>query len=205
MQIIIESQYIGCARYWSLLVQSEHIVLDQHEHYVKRSYRNRAHILGANGLLKLSVPLEHGKQQRSILKDVRISYQENWQKNHWQSLVSAYRRSPFFEYYEDNFRKLYQTEYEFLFEYNYAYLVQIAKLLNVNLFVSFSVNYQPKSVFQGLDCRNKFLPQQTLSLDFPKYTQVFSDRFDFIPDLCVLDVLFNLGTRSVEYLKGIKS
>ena len=99
--ILIESQYIGACSYWNILLKSSAITIDKEEHYTKRSYRNRAHILGANGLLRLSIPLERGKQQHSKMKDVRISYNERWQDLHWQSFTSAYRRSPFFEYYED--------------------------------------------------------------------------------------------------------
>jgi hypothetical protein len=203
--ILIESQYIGCCRYWNLLLQADSIVLDKHEHYVKRSYRNRAHILGANGLLRLSVPLESGKHQHAAMKDVRISYKENWQKIHWQSITAAYRRSPFFEYYEDHFIQFYETEEPFLVDFNLKYLQQIAAILKVELPVVFSEKYNLQSEVKDTDFRNYCMPQHTVATDFPTYPQVFSDRFAFQPDLCVLDVLFNLGNRSVDYLKTIKS
>ena len=81
--ILIESQYIGSCSYWKLLLDADTVVIDKHEHYVKRSYRNRAHILGANGLLRLSIPLESGKHQHAAMHDVRISYNQAWQNLHW--------------------------------------------------------------------------------------------------------------------------
>ncbi|MDB5226542.1 MAG: WbqC-like family protein [Bacteroidota bacterium] len=202
--ILIESQYIGSCSYWKELLRSEKIYLDRHEHFVKRSYRNRAHILGANGLLRLSIPLESGKHQHSAMKDVRISYNENWQKIHWQSLTSTYRRSPFFEFYEDHLRKMYETQYELLFEYNYNFMQVITGLLKINLPVTETDKYIAAVDDNIKDYRNYFLPGKEPGNDFTVYPQVFSDRFEFIPDLCVLDLLFNMGTRSLDYLSAVK-
>lgn len=202
--ILIESQYIGSCSYWNLLLNSNEIYIDQHEHYVRRSYRNRAHILGANGLLRLSIPLEHGKSQHAAMKDVKISYNERWQDLHWHSFTSAYRRSPFFEYYEDYFRKFYEERFETLSEYNFQYLNTIASILKVELPIRLSDKYYSKADFSGIDYRSYFLPSKSTTLEFATYPQVFADRFPFEQDLCVLDVLFNVGTRSKDYLINIK-
>lgn len=202
--VLIESQYIGSCSYWNLLLNSNEIYIDQHEHYVRRSYRNRAHILGANGLLRLSIPLEHGKSQHAAMKDVHISYNERWQDLHWHSFTSAYRRSPFFEYYEDYFRKFYEDKFELLSDYNFQLMQTIATILNVELPVQFTNKYYTKDTFSGTDLRSHFSPNKQTALDFVSYPQVFNDRFPFEKDLCVLDVLFNVGTRSKEYLLNIK-
>lgn len=201
--ILIESQYIGSCSYWNLLLQTDEIYLDKHEHYVRRSYRNRAHILGANGLLRLSIPLEHGKSQHAAMKDVRISYNDNWQSLHWHSFTSAYRRSPFFEYYEDYFRKFYEEKYDLLMDYNIELMKTIATILKVDLSIKFSEKYYAKDEFEGKDYRSLFLPNKNSDINFAYYPQVFNDRFPFEKDLCVLDVLFNVGTRSKEYLLNV--
>lgn len=203
--ILIESQYTGCCGYWNLLLQADSILIDRQEHFVKRSYRNRAHILGANGILRLSIPLESGKHQRAAMKDVRISYRQDWQKLHWESLVSAYRRSPYFEYYEDGFRKLYNEPVEHLIEYNTQWMMAVASLLKITLPISFTEKYYTTDEFTGKDFRSYFMPHKKNGLNLPAYPQVFSDRFEFQEDLSVLDVLFNLGPRSTDYLKNIKS
>ena len=198
--ILIESQYIGSCSYWNLLLSADKICIDKHEHYVRRSYRNRAHILGANGLLRLSIPLERGKNQHAAMKDVRISYNESWQQLHWHSFTSAYRRSPFFEYYEDHFRKFYEEKIDLLVDYNFQMMQTISGILKVELPVTFSEKYVGKDNFDGKDYRSELMPSKDAGLPFQSYPQVFSDRFPFEKDLCIFDLLFNVGTRSKEYL-----
>lgn len=202
--ILIESQYVGSCSYWSLLLKADAIVLDTHEHFVKRSYRNRAHILGANGLLRLSIPLVSGKHQHSAMKDVRISYNENWQNLHWHSFTSCYRRSPFFEFYEDHFRKFYEQKYDLLTDYNFQFMQVIASVLKSEIAVSFADKYYLKDEFTGTDYRSCSMPGKDVTADFPSYPQVFSDRFPFEKDLCILDLLFNTGTRAKDYIEQIK-
>lgn len=199
--ILIESQYMGSCSYWKLLLDADSIVIDKYEHFVKRSFRNRAHILGANGLLRLSIPLESGKHQHAAMKDVRISYNQDWQNLHWHSLTSCYRRSPFFEFYEDTFKKFYENKFEFLIEYNTELLKTIATLLKTEINFSCTEKYLKTEDFDGTDFRSFILPSTENVIEFSSYPQVFSDRFDFIKDLSVLDLLFNTGTRSKDYLE----
>lgn len=201
--ILIESQYIGSCSYWKLLLDADTILIDNQEHFVKRSFRNRAHILGANGLLRLSIPLESGKHQHAAMKDVRISYNQDWQNLHWHSLTSCYRRSPFFEFYEDNFRKFYDNKFEFLIEYNTELLKTIAVILKADINFTYTEKYIKKEEFDGTDFRSFILPSTESVIEFPVYPQVFNDRFDFIKDLSILDLLFNAGTRSKDYLEKI--
>lgn len=202
-KILIEAQYIGTCSYWNLLLKADKIILDAEEHFEKRSYRNRAHILGANGVLRLSIPLERGKHQHSKMKDVKISYNERWHDLHWQSFTSAYRRSPFFEYYEDNFKKFYVQKYESLLDYNFQLIQTISKILKTELPIIFADKYYTKNEIDAIDYRSFILPNQSPLIIAEQYTQVFSDRFSFEPDLCVLDALFNLGNRTKDYLMGL--
>jgi hypothetical protein len=204
-QVLIESQYIGNCSYWSALLSAEKIQLDMHEHFAKRSYRNRAHILGANGLLRLTIPLQSGKHQHSAMKDVRISYNENWQKLHWQSLTSAYRRSPFFEFYEDELKCFYEEREEFLLEFNCKLMRAIASILKINLTIEFTEKYNKEAGEEITDIRSRFMPGKHSKRNFASYPQVFSDRFNFIEDLSVFDLLFNMGSRSADYLRDIRS
>ena len=198
--ILIESQYAGNCSYWNLLLKSKEIYIDTHEHYLRRSYRNRTHILGANGLLRLSIPLESGKSQHSAMKDVRISYNERWQELHWHSLKSCYSRSPYFDYYEDHLKKFYEQKFELLIDFNFQFMQTIATILKVDLSVKFTEKYFSKDEFFGTDYRSFIMPNKKSAIDFSSYPQVFSDRFPFEADLSILDVLFNKGTTSVEYL-----
>ena len=201
--ILIESQYAGNCSYWNLLLKSKEIYIDSHEHYVRRSYRNRTHILGANGLLRLSIPLESGKSQHAAMKDVRISYNERWQELHWHSMVSAYSRSPYFDYYEDHLKKFYEQKFELLIDYNFQFMLTIASILKVDLSVKFTEKYFSKDEFFGTDYRSFILPNKKSEINFSSYPQVFNDRFPFEADLSILDVLFNKGTTSVEYLSKL--
>ncbi len=197
--LLIEPVYAGPVSFYKAILSVENVVFDIHSHFEKRSYRNRCEILGANGILRLSIPLEKGKdQQKQILKDIRISYAENWQKDHWTSLVSAYRRAPFFEYYESVFHPFYEKKMEFLTDFNVKYFEAINAVLKRKIDYSFSEAFIQPGEFTGKDLRNKFSSQKKEKT--APYLQVFADRHAFAPDLSLLDVLFNLGTRSGAYL-----
>jgi hypothetical protein len=201
-ELLIEAQYTGTCSYWALLIRSGTVMLDRHEHFIKRSYRNRAHILGANGLLRLSIPLERGKHQHASMKDIRISYNEPWQKMHWQSFCSAYRRSPYFEFYEQELRPFYEDRWELLFDFNADLLKRIEALLKAEIKWECSDMYV-RSPEKKSDKRSFILPGK-YPVQLKRYAQVFSDRFEFENDLSVLDLLFNLGPQSYDYLMDIK-
>lgn len=159
--------------------------------------------MGPNGMLSLSVPLIKGKEQHSILDKVKISYSENWRKDHWQSLVSSYRRSAYFEYYEDDIAPIYEQEFEYLKDLNTATIEVVLKLLKQKIDYSFSEKYIPANDFSGTDLREAIHPniaKTTYSTPTTPYQQVFMDRMEFLPNLSILDLLFNLGPRALEYL-----
>jgi hypothetical protein len=160
--------------------------------------------MGPNGLLSLSVPLVKGNGQHSIFNQVRISYSENWRKDHWQSLVSSYRRSAYFEFYEEQIALIYINDYEFLKDFNVASLKIVSELLRIPFDIKFTENYISKDSFEGNDARDIIHPtarKMKYSYELPKYPQVFMDRMDFLSDLSILDILFNLGPRTVDYLR----
>jgi hypothetical protein len=202
--LLIEPQYWGSISYFKELVSANNIVLDIHSNFQKGTYRNRCKIMGPNGLLSLSVPLVKGNGQHSIFNQVRISYSENWRKDHWQSLVSSYRRSAYFEFYEEQIAPIYINDYEFLKDFNVASLKIVSELLRIPFDIKFTENYISKDSFEGNDARDIIHPtarKMKYSYELPKYPQVFMDRMDFLSDLSILDILFNLGPRTVDYLR----
>ncbi|MCO5230122.1 MAG: WbqC family protein [Chitinophagales bacterium] len=202
--ILIEPHYWGSITYFQQLFSAESIVFDIHSHFKKGTYRNRCQIMGPNGKLSLSVPLIKGKDQHSVFKDVSISYAENWKKDHWQSLLSSYRRSSYFEYYEDEIAPLYQENFDKLSQLNMASIHLVMRLLKKDLKISFTENYITPGDFEGLDLRNTIHPninKMSVTPMTKPYVQVFMDRMDFLSDLSILDLLFNLGPRALEYLE----
>lgn len=158
--------------------------------YRKNLKLNRCSIAGANGIILLSIPLEKGRQQHGMIKDIRISYSRPWQKIHWNSIYSCYGKSSYFIYYADSLEKLFTTEMVSLTEWNLMLLqycfdcLQLKKLLILN-----------ESVTESSPLCNK-----NISISFPRYPQVFESRHGFIPDLSILDLIFNLGPDAKKYL-----
>ena len=138
--ILIELHYFPCVQYFSKFFLPAQLILEQQENYVKRSYRNRMHIATANGLLRLSIPLEKGKNQQLNIKKVKISYQENWQKKHWTAICSAYGNAPFFDYYIDDFRPLFEERSIFLFEHNWKVLRILFEMLDISSPIELSLS-----------------------------------------------------------------
>jgi hypothetical protein len=201
--ILIESQYAPPVAYYKALLTATSVTIDRHEHFRKGTYRNRCHIMGANALLPLSIPLVKGKHQHSPMHKVRISYNESWQKDHWMSLTSSYRRSPYFEFYEEYFSDFYHHQYPTLLEFNQAILQTTLQVLKLKPEISLSDKYYSTEEWQGLDLRSAIHPnplKNTFSGNYTSYPQVFIDRMSFLPNLSIFDLLFHLGPRSVDYI-----
>lgn len=183
------------------MLASENLFIEKHERYQRVSYRNRCHISGPNGLLRLSVPLKGGKSERQLITEKQIDYSQNWQKNHWESLCSCYRRSPYFEFYEDDLEPLFQERSDSLFELNLKTINWIIEALSLDLKVQFtdkfSTDYQDFT-----DMRSKILPNamNIKGFRYPKYIQVFEARQGFIPNLSILDLLFAEGPSAKDIL-----
>src|SRR4051812_40110753 len=128
--MILSTAYLPPVEYFQKIVSVPNISIEKHEHFVKQTYRNRCHILGANGLQILSIPLTNTHEKTPISKK-EIAYAQDWQKLHWRSIRSAYANSPYFIYYEDDLRTFYETRFEFLFDYNTELLKTILKLLKI--------------------------------------------------------------------------
>lgn len=200
-KIIVESQYFGPAATFVAMLGKEVCVLEKFENYNKRSFRNRMIIATANGLLTLSIPLRKGKNSQCIITKVAIDNSVNWQGKHWQAIISAYRNSPFFQYFEDDLKHFYTNRYENLYDFNKVLLVNTLKWLNFKMTVTETTCYEQDLNSKMLDFRNKCSIQNYAQFQFSRYQQVFYDRQPFQPNLSILDLLFNLGNESLGYLK----
>lgn len=180
--------------------------IDGAEHFVKQSYRNRCVIATANGPMSLSLPIESGRSPRMPIQDVRVSDHGNWQSLHWNSLLSAYRSSPFFEYYADDIRPFFDEKKPFLFDYNERIRRCICALIPLDASAMITDRYRSTDQLpeDSVDFRSrlneKVLPTTQLQLTSKPYYQVFEGKFGFTPDLSILDLLFNMGPESILYL-----
>ncbi len=202
---ILSTAYFPPVQFFSKLVRYKNVYIEKYENFNKQSFRNRCEILAANGKMTLSVPVEKGRDRKVLLKNLRISYQKNWQKNHWKSIESAYRSSPFFEFYCDEIQPFFQKKYTYLLDLNHDILLYFIELLEIDCKITFTNEFytgnslldfryvlHPKEQFAQAD--PEFIPQ--------KYRQVFAEKFPFIPNLSILDTLFNLGPHTWEYLNS---
>ncbi len=203
---LMELHYLPNVRYFSKLAHYPLVYIEQHEHYQKGSFRNRCYIAGANGPLRLSVPLVQGKNERQPIRDVRIAYREHWQQQHWQSIRSAYGSAPFFEYYAEYLRPFFETRYDFLFDLSWALLQALAELIPVegNLLLTESYHGKPPEGWAWLRDTIHPKPQREkpdpLFLPLP-YPQVFEEKHGFLPNLSILDLLFCTGPQSAVLLE----
>ncbi|CAN5669724.1 WbqC family protein [soil metagenome] len=199
--ILLSTAYLPPVSYFSRLIVAEKIIFEKHEHYIKQSYRNRALIYGANGIHPLIVPIKHEGIERKSIAERKISYDDPWQKIHWRTITSSYRNSPYFEYFEEEFRPFYETKTETLFEFNLILLKKILALLQIPFEPEFTLSYEESIPSTFLDLRNAFAPSTRKVI--PEYNQVFGERFGFISDLSILDLLFSKGMQTKNYLKEI--
>jgi len=188
-----------------MALETKNVVWDVAEHYQKMSYRNRYYLAGPGGRQLMSLPLHSGRNQRKAVKDVMISNDTDWQSQHWKTITSLYRRSPFFEYYEHLLLPLFEERYESLHAWNKAGARLIAGLLKLDIsFSETGVYRQHYAESDVLDIRTSFVPQAGPPLPVPEYHQVFSERCGFQPDCSILDLLFCEGNYSASLLeKGI--
>ncbi|MBC7883975.1 MAG: WbqC family protein [Saprospiraceae bacterium] len=200
MNIILhETQIFGPVDIYAAYTKADILLIEKHEHYQKRSFRNRYDILTANGRQTLSVPLSKGKNAGIYITDVTISYDENWIVQHLQSIRSAYGKSPYFEFYFQDLEKLLLKKHKFLFDLNLESLEFTLKKLKLHVTLEYTNSYQ-KTYSDTIDLR-KTTWNQTESRN--KYTQVWAEKFEFVPNLSILDLLFCEGPHSVQVLKNI--
>lgn len=191
---ILPVAYMPSVEYVARLLREESVV-DLGEHYIKRSQRNRAQILSANGVMSLTVNVENANRPRQMIKDVRIDYSKRWQHQHWVSIMSAYKSSPYFDHYAHMLEPFYKREWRYLVDYNMEYLSTLLRLLGVDDKVNISEKYV--AAREGdVDLRPKHNEGSTFVAE--PYFQVFSDRMPFVANLSILDLLLCEGPQAVS-------
>ncbi|MES1159843.1 MAG: WbqC family protein [Bacteroidota bacterium] len=212
MNLIVDLQYFPSVTFYKNVDKFSNIVFEQYEHYQKMSFRNRCQITGAGGLINLSVPLEKGRDQKTLLKDVRISDRGDWQAQHWKTILSCYSRSPWFEFYRDELDGLYRKPFHFLLDWNLTCFEWSLKVLQMPVSFALTREYHKNyEVGVWTDWRGKLLPKNRKNAVSPipsgsirqpaepmpetpvKYRQVFEERIGFLPNLSILDLLFCEG------------
>ena len=202
---LLSTTYFGPVQWYQKLNRHRACLIENHESFVKQTYRNRMVIATANGIQTLSIPVTHGESM--LITDIRISDHANWRHVHWNALTSAYGESAFFEYYQDDIRPFFEKKWEFLFDFNQAIMHKMVELLDIRPNAAFTHNYiKPAEMATGdkmVDYRDAIRPKKPLpDADFePRaYYQVYGQRHGFIPNLSILDLLFNQGNEAILYL-----
>jgi len=200
--IVFELQYFPPVSFFSTLFGKTYIYLDIYEDYRKMTFRNRCMIAGAEGIVSLSVPLLHGRNQQVPVNQVRIADTEQWQSRHFKSIRSAYNRSPFFDFYQDELAEIYQRRFELLIDWNLCCLEWVKEKLAWTTEIRFTESAIPYQQDDVTDMRNRVLPKNFMEWNTVKYRQVFEERTGFFPNLSILDLLFNTGPRASELLSN---
>jgi WbqC-like protein family len=200
--IISELQYFPPVTFLSTLYNETYVYLDIYETYRKMSFRNRCIIAGAQGVISLSVPLREGRNQNIPMNEVLISNQEHWQARHFKSIQSAYKRSPFFEFYEQELSDIYRKRCSRLVEWNLHCLNWVKAKLGWSAEIRFTETAIPFQVAGYDDRRNLLLPKNYSQWNAVKYRQVFEEKTGFFPNLSILDLLFNTGREAAELLRN---
>lgn len=197
---ILPSVYFGSIEYWAALVQAgDDAIIDIGENYIKRSERNRTEIMTSNGVMQLSVQLAHANRPRQPMRTMRIDYSKRWQHQHLIAMESAYRSSPYYDYYADRFTPLYEREWKHLVDLNMAILEAMCKTLKISM-PRISETYITAA--EGdLDLRDKKRGSTPCA---EPYIQVFDDRQPFVPNLSIFDLVMCEGPEAINYLKSVK-
>lgn len=199
--VYLSTAYLGPVQQYCKMYRFSDVYIETQENYLKQTYRNRCTIAGANGPLSLSVPIVKPDTPKCLTRDIRISDHGNWRHLHWHAILSAYNMSPFFEYYEEDFAPLYEKKYDFLLDFNEALRQIICRLLDIQPRIQYTETYRPAV---ANDFRESIRPRQPLpdpSFSPRPYYQVFKEKYGFLPNLSIVDLLFNMGPEGIVVLR----
>lgn len=199
MSVLLSTTYFGPIQWYQKLYRAEHVEIEQWESFRKQTYRNRCLIATTNGIQALTVPVEHSDSP--LIKDIRLSDHGNWRHLHWNALQSAYGESPFFEYYQDDIRPFFEKHWEFLLDFNEAIRLKMCELIDIQPNVSYTkefVSEENMASFRDVICPKH--PQDDPDFTPRRYYQVYEQKHGFLPNLSILDLLFNMGPESIFFL-----
>ena len=193
--------YLAPVSHYSAYYRAEELQLEVCDHFTKQTLRNRCLIDSPSGALALTIPVVR-TEGKSLMRDIRISDHGNWRHQHWVALESSYRQSPFFEYYADDFAPFYEKKWEFLADFNEELMALTASLLDIQKPISRTMAYEGQEVYEPNKPYDPNKPYEAHGSHWaPRpYYQVFALRHGFLPDLSIVDLLFNLGPEGVLWL-----
>ncbi len=205
MSVLLSTAYFPNIYYFTKIIQEKNILIENDETFPKQTYRNRCKILSPNGVLPLILPVKKGRSGKLKTKDIKISYADNWQHNHFQSIKTAYSSAPFYEFFIDDISVFFKKKYKFLIDLNTDILLSLIDILEIHKNIKFTEKFVKIDNSNPKDFRfynNPKIRQKDDNFKSKSYIQVFSDRMKFKENLTVLDLIFNLGQESLSYLKS---
>ena len=202
---LLSSAYLAPVQYYTKLYAYAEAYIEAYEHYVKQTYRNRCLIASPSGVQVLTIPVVKPASDKCPMKDIRISDHGNWRHLHWNALETAYCNSPFFEYYADDFAPFYEKKYEFLFDFNEELCRLVCELIDIHPVIERTAEYKMEFTADEADFREIIHPKKdfrTADTAFvpQPYYQVFESKLGFLPNLSIIDLLFNMGPESLLIL-----
>ncbi|MBA3284084.1 MAG: WbqC family protein [Nitrosopumilus sp.] len=201
MSIILPIAYLPPISWFSVFINYENVLIEKQENYIKQTYRNRCRIFSANGVIDLTIPVKH-QHKKIKIDEVEISYKEDWQKIHWRAIFSAYNNSPYFEFFKDELEYFCSNKFKYLFDYNLELIKLVLKLMKLKSKINFTNEF---AEIQENDFRKLIHPKKENLFYYPSpYEQVFSSKFNFTPNLSILDLLCMKGTETLAFLGEIK-
>jgi hypothetical protein len=201
VKLLISIAYLPPVEYFSLISDAEEVFIEKEENYIKQSYRNRCYILSAHGPQLLSVPVYLGSVHKTLIKDIRIDYSKRWQQVHLRAMTASYNSSPYFEFYFEGLEKIISANHEYLIDLNMALMEKILQILKIKKSITYSSAFEAIENKQ-YDFRYKITPKKKSSFTQKPYIQVFDTGKGFVPNLSILDLIFNLGPEAGKELKG---
>jgi len=200
INILHSTAYLPPISWVQEIMKAEKVYIEAEETYPRQTYRNRCKLITANGIISLSIPVIRESGSKPITRDIQIFYDEPWQRLHWRTIDAAYSNSPFYLYYKDELKPFYETKYRFLLDFNNALATKLFNILGLKYEVELTTEFNINPV-EVIDHRNTISPKSDPDpVKFKTYHQVFEERHGFIPDLSIIDLLFNEGPASIKVL-----
>lgn len=203
MSILIHPSYFPSVSHYVAMVQAENILFEVDDNFQKQTNRNRMYIYSANGVQLLNIPIKHSNEPHQKYRDVQLETAFDWQKQHFKSLEAAYRTSPYFEYFEDDIRPIFEQKHKYMLDLNLKIHEIMNECLGIDLRYTQTEEYFKQPAEGIIDLRYLVNGKKDVN-QFDPYTQVFDDRHGFLNNLSILDLLFNEGRHAISYLKEQK-
>jgi hypothetical protein len=201
--ILLSTSYLPNIQYFSKIISCNNVTIEVYENYQKQTYRNRATILGANGPLDIIIPVIRPNGNHTRTLDILIDYTLPWLQAHWRTIVSAYKNSPFFDFFEQEFQNIFTRKEKFLLDWNLLLLDNLHTMVGVQKQYLLTETYNLHPDDNDCDYRDAIHPKKRLQrpdvyFEPVPYSQVFSEKYNFTANLSIIDLLFNEGPQTAS-------